>query len=184
MLWNHQKEKNRWNFVPRIYIFTFQVGMSVQHLYSWRAHPINLQNYYTETSAHKVRLKSGSTPQSNVLLKCPLNFKCQYFVTLRTSLIFLTTTSRQWKDLCIWCGPNIYNDSVWRETNSQVFPETYADWRVYRAWIWVRTSSPASHLSASGTVKRSANSTYLIIRFEKQCHFCVRKTNCVCFKMF
>ena len=42
-----------------IYIHLFKVGESVQHFYSWRAHPIKFtkNKNYTETSAHKIRLK-------------------------------------------------------------------------------------------------------------------------------
>jgi len=41
-----------------IYIHLFNVGESVQHIYSCRAQPIKFTTkIYTETSAHKIRLK-------------------------------------------------------------------------------------------------------------------------------
>ena len=42
-----------------IYIHLFQVWESVQHFYSRRAHPTKFtkNKNYTETSAHKIRLK-------------------------------------------------------------------------------------------------------------------------------
>ena len=41
-----------------IYIHLFNVGESVQHVYSCRAQPIKFTTkIYTETSAHKIRLK-------------------------------------------------------------------------------------------------------------------------------
>ena len=53
-----------------IYIHLFRVGMCVQGLYSWRAHPVKLKkNYYIETSFHKIQLKTKIFHHKNHKIK-------------------------------------------------------------------------------------------------------------------